>query len=104
MKTIPAYQFDLAGLYVEETEADESPLEPGVFLSPARCTLVRPPESWPSDKWPRWDGSNWMLVVRPSMPEQLQEESPEAKLKRFLMDNPDVAHMITPGISSPDNT
>ena len=44
MNTKTVYQYDLAGMYVGQTDADESPLEPGVFLIPARCAEVSPPE------------------------------------------------------------
>lgn len=95
MSTTPAYQFDLAGLYLCETVAHESPLEPGVFHVPARCTLTPPPEHVPDDKWPRWNGSSWDLVIRPkpSTP-SLHAEDPLSKLQTFLRDNPDVAALI----------
>lgn len=48
MKTIynyhPAY-----GYYVDKNEADESPLEPGVYLIPGYATEIAPPET-PKDK------------------------------------------------------
>lgn len=89
-----AYQFNTAGLYVGTTEADESPLEPGVYLVPARCTLVAPPESVPDDKWPRWNGSAWELVNRPVL---AAPEDPVAKLAAFLAANPDVAAVLQQG-------
>ena len=36
MPSITVYQYDLAGLFQGTTEADESPLEPGVYHYPAR--------------------------------------------------------------------
>lgn len=86
------YQFDRAGLFVGEAIADESPLEPGVFLLPARCTFEVPPASVPDDKWPRWNGIGWELVSRP----QSTATQPDAahKLADFLAQNPDVAALI----------
>lgn len=43
MKTKPAYQLDANNYLTGETVADESPREPGVFLIPAGCVMVRPP-------------------------------------------------------------
>ena len=89
-----AYQTDIAGLYVCETVADESPLEPGVYLTPAGATLEAPPETWPDDKWPRWNGFAWELVTKPTMPEQ---KTPGQKLAEFLAQNPDVLKIIDGG-------
>lgn len=86
-----AFQFDNAGLYLGETVADESPLEPGVYLLPARATLVAPPASVPQDKWPRWNGVEWTLANKPKPP---TEDDPVAKLAAFLASNPDVAAML----------
>ena len=90
-----AYQYDPAGLYQGDTVADESPLEPGVYLLPARCTLVEPPQP-PDDKWPRWNGTAWQLVNRPAPAEQT-ESDPVAKLRDFLNANPDVAALLQSG-------
>lgn len=87
-----AYQFDLAGLYQGTTVADESPLEPGIYLLPARCTLVSPPEST-EGQWPRWNGAAWQLVNRPQ-PSAQPESDPVAKLREFLNANPDVAALL----------
>lgn len=85
-----AYQFDHAGLYVGITEADESPLEPDVYLVPARCTLAAPPADVPADKWPRWNGRGWDLVTRV----QQHQPDPVDKLRAFLDGNPDVAALL----------
>jgi hypothetical protein len=90
----PAYQFDRAGLYVGETVADESPMEPGVYLVPAGCTLAAPPADVPADKWPRFNGKAWQLVNRPAAP---AAEDPVAKLAAFLDANPDVAAVLKKG-------
>lgn len=90
IKTV--YQYDPAGLYIGQTDADESPLEPGVFLIPARCVEVKPPEH-DGDQWPRWNGAKWELItVSPS--NDNQPASPVDKLREFLNANPDVAALI----------
>lgn len=90
MSTKIAYQYDRAGLYAGTAEADESPMEPGVYLLPARCTLVPPPEA-PDGKWPRWNGREWVLVGHPVV---APPPDPVEKLREFLAANPDVAAMI----------
>lgn len=90
-----AYQYDRAGLYAGTTEADESPLEPGVYLLPARCTLTPPPADVPANKWPRWNGSAWQLVNRPAPAPAAEPEDPVAKLQAFLAQNPDVAALLS---------
>lgn len=90
-----AYQYDRAGLYQGETIADESPMEPGVHLLPARCTLKAPPAEIPADRWPRWNGVAWDLVNRPRPAAAPAEEDPVAKLQAFLAANPDVAALLT---------
>lgn len=90
-----AYQFDPAGLYAGTTEADESPLEPGVYLLPALCTLTPPPAEVPPGQWPRWNGNAWALATRREPAAQTaMAEDPVAKLQAFLADNPDVAALL----------
>ena len=85
------YQTNYSGLFVGETLADESPLEPDVFLIPAGCVETAPPENWPEDQWPRWNGFKWELIQRP----QVQHvASAEEKLAEFLAQNPDVLKLI----------
>lgn len=86
-----AYQTNSAGLLAGTTEADESPLEPGVYLVPRGCVTTPPPETWPDDKWPRWNGSAWGLVNKPAVQ---AEPSPVEKLAAFLEANPDVAALV----------
>ena len=87
------YQYNQAGLFVCRTTADESPREPGVFLIPAHCTETPVLESWPDDVWPRFNGSTWMLIPKPTIAEPM---TPEQKLAEFLQNNPDVMNLITP--------
>ena len=92
------YQYDRAGLLLGTTEADESPLEPGVWLLPARTTAVAPPEEIPDGQWPRWNGSSWALVPIPAPQPAPAEPDPVAKLAAFLEQNPDVAELISSGV------
>lgn len=94
MSTKPAYQTDGAGHFVSETVADESPLEPGVYLVPAGAVMKAPPKSWPDDKWPRWNGTKWELVTKPK---PANDNDPVAKLRDFLAANPDVAAVLQQG-------
>ena len=96
MSTQPAYQTDRAGHFICITVADESPMEPGVFYLPAGAVTVAPPDEWPSDKWPRWNGSSWDLVTRPRPP-AANDNDPVAKLQAFLAANPDVAALLEQG-------
>ena len=85
------YQTNYSGLFVGETIADESPLEPDVFLIPAGCVELAPPEKIPEDQWPRWNGFKWELIQKPEVQETI---SPEEKLAEFLAQNPDVLKLI----------
>jgi hypothetical protein len=92
MKTKTVYQYDPAGMYVGPTEADESPLEPGVWLIPARCVEVEPPKVT-ADQWPRWNGAAWQIITM-KRPEAAEVADPVAKLRDFLNSNPDVAELL----------
>lgn len=89
-----AFQYDASGLLLGETIADESPLEPGVYLVPAGCTLTAPPSDVPDGKWPRWNGTGWELVTKPT---PANDNDPVAKLQAFLAANPDVAAILNQG-------
>lgn len=92
MKQITVYQYDLAGRFLGPTLADESPMEPGVFLMPARTVAIEPPQCM-DGAWPRWNGSAWEMSGA-GEPRQLSQESPLDKLQAFLQANPDVAALI----------
>jgi hypothetical protein len=56
------YSYDANNfMYLGSGEADESPLEPGVYHIPAHSTLIVPPE-FESGYFPRWAGESWELV------------------------------------------
>ena len=69
-----------------QTEADESPLEPGVFLFPGRTTDIQPPDC-AENQIARWTGFEWIC-------ETVAEPTPLDKLVDFLIDNPDVWTLI----------
>lgn len=61
MDTKVVYQTDHLGIYVGETIADKSPLEPSVWLIPALCVEFKPPVI-PELKAALWDGERWQLI------------------------------------------
>lgn len=67
------YSFDSAGFYTGPTLAQESPLEPGVWLFPSSTTEDAPPEFDPS-RIARWDGSRWNLEE--VQPQELPPQDP----------------------------
>lgn len=67
------YQTRDDGVFVGLAEADESPLEPGVFLLPAGCIAVEPP-SFSAGQLARWGGSGWVIE---DVPEPEPEPGPE---------------------------
>ena len=54
-------------VYTSTTEADESPLEPGVYLVPANATTTPIPEI-PAGKRAVWVSDAWMLQNIPVVP------------------------------------
>lgn len=55
------YQTDHLGIFIGAVEADESPLEPGVYLIPGGC-VETPPPTIPEHKVAWWNGQAWQLV------------------------------------------
>lgn len=69
-------QLDAAGYFTGLTVADESPLEPGVFLLPGGSIDV-PPPSVPAGQRAKWNGS-WVF-------ENLPEPEPEPELEELTI-------------------
>lgn len=83
------YCYDDNGFFVGEEIADESPLEPGVFLVPGHST-EQAPIKYKEGFWPRWNGNEWELVdVRPQSPEPLTRD--QVQLNRLAA----YAHPVT---------
>jgi uncharacterized membrane protein len=55
------YQTDHLGIFIGAVTADESPLEPGVYLIPGGCVEAAPP-AIPEHKAAWWNGRAWQLV------------------------------------------
>lgn len=109
MSTKPVSQLDRAGHFTGLTVADESPMEPGVWLMPAGTVDALPPgeldaqggftPAWPEDKWPRWNGVSFDLITKPNLQ---AEPSPAEKLAAFLASNPDVAALVGAQQTNPE--
>lgn len=97
------YHYNSAGFLVGASEADESPLEPGVFLIPAMATETVPPNVAEGMRV-RFDGDAWVVESNPEpepepepadpLPEPAPELDPIDKLRQFLSANPDVAALL----------
>lgn len=62
------YSYDpTTNFYVGWTEADESPLEEGVYHIPAYTAEIAPPD-FITGFLPRWTGHNWEVVELPKKP------------------------------------
>lgn len=66
MATKTVFQTDPNGWYVGAVQADESPLEPGVWHIPGGCVELAPPTTIPAGKQPQWTGSAWALNTPPA--------------------------------------
>jgi hypothetical protein len=91
LKSKRVAQLDEHGFFIGMTDADESPLEPGVFLMPAGCVDSEPPAVEAEDKAARWNGSAFVVINKPK---RRQEPAALEKLQAFLKDNPDVAALL----------
>lgn len=79
-----AYNYsEVTGAYLGFEEADESPLEPGVFLLPAYSTAIAPPEEQ-AGFYRRWTGEAWEQVAIPSTPAPQLAEQARADRTRLL--------------------
>lgn len=72
-----AYSFHpTTGVFLGVDFAQESPLEPGVFLLPAGATFVKPPQV-PEGKQAVWGGESWSVQDIPLAPEPQPEPEPK---------------------------
>jgi len=84
------YQTDQDGFFVAVAEADESPIEPGVFLIPAGCVEMPPPEPY-AGMAARWVDGQWVLetiLVAPTAPPEpesvIEPQTPENVRQAFV--------------------
>ena len=63
--SLTVYQTSSDGLFCFETDADESPLEPGVFLIPRGCVREPPPKA-PYGYRARYVAGRWDVEQVPS--------------------------------------
>jgi hypothetical protein len=99
MSTKIVYQTGPDGRYVGPTEADESPLEPGVWLIPAGAVETPPPEA-PDGHFARWSGTAWEVVPVPAPPEpEASQQPPEERAPRAVTRRQLRLWMVRNGIS-----
>lgn len=55
------YQTNHLGIFIGAVKAEESPLEPGIYLIPGGCVETAPP-AIPEHKAAWWNGAAWQLV------------------------------------------
>lgn len=79
------YQTRADGVLVGYVEADESPLEPGVFLIPAGCVKKEPPEFGPPNR-ARWTGKKWVIEPIPEEDEPPEPEPAEGDVPASVSD------------------
>lgn len=65
-----------------QSVADESPLEPGVFLIPANATGLVPPDV-PPGKYAAFDGERWQLLDDVGPVPEVIAETPEQTIARY---------------------
>lgn len=81
------YLFDESGRSAGEYKAQESPLEPGVFLTPQRSTDIAPPSTSVS-QYAQFNGASWTLLDIPIKPPYVptQEELDAAAAQQAAQD------------------
>jgi hypothetical protein len=67
MTTKTVSQLNTAGYFVCPAIADESPLEPGVFLLPAGCVDLEPPTEIPANNRVLFSGQGWVFEPIPTV-------------------------------------
>jgi hypothetical protein len=90
-------QLDENRFLVGFTEADESPLEPGIFLFPANTLDLNPP-TIPEGKRAKWVNEQWVFEDLP-LPELKPYEIPTKKRGPEEMDWYELRHISYPPIT-----
>jgi len=66
------YNFDgKTGLYLGESWADDSPMEPGVILMPRHATAIPAPDEIPDGSAAFWRSDHWQTEVVPMVDDDL---------------------------------
>lgn len=86
------YVFDADGPFVGPYDAQESPLDPGVFLVPQRSTDIAPPAVTEA-QFAQWNGTAWDVIdipppppPPPPTPEELASAAKAAQDKQDAQD------------------
>lgn len=102
-------QLDDNGYFVSTTIADESPLEPGVFLIPARCVDAPAPKEFPGQRV-KWTGSDWAYEdipqpePEPPRPRPTEQEIKNSEARAYLFETDwYVTRFAETGIPIPDD-
>lgn len=69
----------VTGIYLGETVADESPLEPGVFLMPRHTTDIEPPSELAEGMAAFWRDGVWSVETVPERDDDLdgKQDAPQ---------------------------
>ena len=78
-------QLDSAGYFMGQVVADESPLEPGVFLIP-RGAIDVPAPAIPAGKAARWVAGSWVFVDPPQDEPESQPPNPADQIRQAIRD------------------
>ncbi len=70
------YQLGPEGYFAGPVKADESPLEPGIFLIPGGCVETAPPVFDPASQRARWVDGDWQVE---DIPQPEPEPEPDAQ-------------------------
>ena len=73
------YQIGHDGYFAGPVAADESPLEPGVFLIPGGCVEIAPPAFDTSEERARWTGDGWHIETIPRPEPEPEPQPPSAE-------------------------
>ena len=99
-------QLDHHGYFVGPTVADESPLEPGVYLLPAGAVDVPPPEAPPGHS-AQWVDGAWVYApaahpAPPAPPAPLSPEQTEARALLHIDQDTDAIYRDAIGLRAPE--
>jgi hypothetical protein len=96
-------QLDVAGYFVGPAEADESPLEPGVFLLPAGA-VDAPPPSVPEGFRAKWENNIFVLeqVIPPEPPPPAIPASVTMRQARLALHRAGLLTQVNSTITDPE--